>query len=188
MATQAPHHLFTYAEHLAREQETGLKHEFLKGAIYAMAGGTPEHARLIAELGFLLRGALDPKRCRVFSSELKIKVGPTELFTYPDVTVVCGELERSSEDNNAVTNPKLVVEVLSHSTEAYDRGGGWAHYQRISSLEAHVLVGQIPQRLEIYERQPNGDFVHRVAAAGESLPIACLNTRLSVDALYTAAL
>ncbi len=188
MTATAPHHVFSYAEYLAREQETGLRHEFLGGAIYAMAGGTPEHARLIATIAHMLLGALDPKRCRVFSSELKILIGPTGLATYPDVAVVCGDLQLASEDANAVTNPKVLVEVLSPSTEAYDRGEKWAHYRRVASLEAYVLVSQIPRRLEVYERQSNGDFVHRIADVGEALPVACLNVTLDVDALYAGAL
>jgi Uma2 family endonuclease len=188
MASREPHHVFTYEEYLARERETGLRHEFLDGAVYAMAGGTPEHARLIAEVAFAIRSAVDPTRCRVFSSELKVYVSATGLTTYPDVALVCGDPLRASIDDNAVTNPKLLVEVLSNSTEAYDRGEKWAHYRRIDSLEAYVLVGQIPQRVELYEKQTNGDFVHRIASRGERLTIACVELTLEVDALYVAAL
>src|SRR5438128_1779113 len=100
---------FSYQEYLAREQETGIKHEFLRGQIFAMAGGTPEHARLIAEVAYRLRGIIDPTRCRIFSSELKIRVAATGLATYPDVAVICGDLERDHEDKNAATNPKVLV-------------------------------------------------------------------------------
>jgi Uma2 family endonuclease len=182
------HHRFTYAEYLERERETGLKHEYLAGQIFAMSGGTPEHARLIGQMIIALAAMIDPKRCRVFSSELKIRVAKTGLATYPDVSIVCGDLALDAEDPNAVTNPKVIVEVLSPSTEAYDRGEKWAHYRRIESLEAYVLVAQIPTRLEVYERQPNGEFVHRMANAGESLPIACLAGAIAVAPLYSAAL
>jgi Uma2 family endonuclease len=188
MASREPHHVFTYEEYLARERETGLRHEFLEGAIYAMAGGTPEHARLIGEVTFAIRSAVDPARCRVFPSDLKVQVAATGLTTYPDVALVCGDLLRASGDENAVTNPKLLVEVLSSSTEAYDRGEKWAHYRRIESLEAYVLVGQIPQRVEVYEKQANGEFVHRVASRGEQLTIVCAGVTLDVDAVYRAAL
>lgn len=183
-----PHHVFTYAEYLARERETRLKHEFLRGQIFAMAGGTPEHARLISEVTFMLRGSIDPARCRVFTSELKIRVQATGLATYPDVAVVCGDVLRDEEDGNAVINPKVLVEVLSPGTEIYDRGEKWAHYRRIPTLEAYVLVGQVPERLEVYEKQADGDFVHRIADRGESLPIVCLGSAIDVDALYVAAL
>jgi Uma2 family endonuclease len=188
MASAAPHHIFTYAEYAARERATGLKHEFLGGQVFAMAGGTPEHARLIAEVTFALRTMIDPARCRVFASELKIRVLATGLATYPDVTVVCGDVEHDEEDKNAVTNPKLLVEVLSASTEAYDRGEKWAHYRRIPTLEAYVLVGQIPERIEVYERQAGGEFVHRIAERGETLRLACLAGGIAVAPLYAAAL
>jgi Uma2 family endonuclease len=188
MASREPHHVFTYEEYLSREQETGLRHEFLDGAVYAMSGGTPEHARLIGEVAFAIRSAVDPTRCRVFPSDLKVQVAATGLTTYPDVALVCGEVVRASGDKNAVTNPKVLVEVLSASTEAYDRGEKWAHYRRIESLEAYVLVSQIPQRVEVYEKQANGEFVHRVAGPGERLVIAGVELTLEVDALYRAAL
>lgn len=122
VAAANPHHVFTYAEYLAREQEAGLRHEFLAGQIFAMAGRTPEHARLISEVNFALRSAIDPHRCRVFSNDLKVCVKATGLFTYTDVTVVCGEPVRDTTDPNAIVNPKVIVEVLSAGTEAYDRG------------------------------------------------------------------
>lgn len=109
----------------------------------------PEHARLMAEVGFAIRSAVDPSRCRVFLKGLMVRVAATNLTTCPDVALVCGEVLRASDDEDAVTNPKLLVEVLSPSTEAYDRGEKWAHYRRIESLEAYVLVSQIPQRLEV---------------------------------------
>jgi Uma2 family endonuclease len=188
MVSATPHHVFTYAEYLARETETGLKHEFLGGQVFAMAGGTPEHARLIAATTIALGRMIDPKTCRLFTSELKIRVEATGLATYPDIAIVCGEVARDAADHNALTNPQLLVEVLSPSTEAYDRGEKWAHYRRIASLQAYVLVGQAPERLEVYERQPSGDWVHRVAVRGESLPLACLGGGLEAEALYEGAL
>ncbi|MBK6514267.1 MAG: Uma2 family endonuclease [Polyangiaceae bacterium] len=188
MVVATPHHVFSYEEYLERERVTGLKHEFLEGHVFAMAGGTPEHARLIAEVSFALRSLIDPRRCRVFSSELKVRVRATGLVTYPDVAVVCGDVERDEADPNAVLNPTILVEVLSPSTEAYDRGEKWAHYRRIEGLAAYVLVSVVPARLEVYERQANGDFVHRVAERGETLALACAGGALEVDALYAAAL
>jgi Uma2 family endonuclease len=193
MSAAVPHHVFSYGEYLERERETGLKHEFLRGQIYAMAGGTPEHARLIAATTIALGRMVDPRKCRIFSSELKVRVQATGLATYPDVTVVCGDAVRDAEDQNAIVNPRLVVEVLSASTEAYDRGEKWAHYRRLESLEAYVLISQVPERVEIYERVPAGQdnagaFLHRVAGRGEELKISCLGGTLSIDDLYVGAL
>jgi Uma2 family endonuclease len=131
---------------------------------------------------------VDPKKCRVFTSELKVRVAETGLGTYPDVAVVCGDVARDPEDPNAIVNPRLVVEVLSPGTEAYDRGEKWAHYRRIPTLEAYLLVNQIPPRVEIDERQSNGDFVHRTANLGERLPIATLHAEMEIAALYEGAI
>lgn len=188
MASLAPHHVFSYAAYLEHERHTGAKHEFLDGQIFAMSGGTPEHARLTFRVAAALDQLVDPAKCRLFSSDLKVRVKPTGLATYPDVTVVCGELQLDAEDPLAVINPKVIVEVLSPSTEAYDRGEKWAHFRRIESLEAYVLVSSAPPRLEIFERQPDGAFVHRVAAVGESLPVACLGGDIAVEPLFRHAI
>lgn len=184
-ASLGGHHIFSYEEYLERERETGLKHEFLNGQVFAMTGGTPEYARLIAMMTMSLGRLIDPARCRVFSSELKIRVPATGLTTYPDIAVVCGDIEVDARDNNAVCNPSVLVEVLSSSTEAYDRGEKWAHYRRLASLQAYILVNQIPSRLEVYERQTEGSYVHRVAEDHETLPLACLGGEIDVDSLFS---
>jgi Uma2 family endonuclease len=104
------------------------------------------------------------------------------------VAIVCGELELDREDPLAVTNPKLLVEVLSPSTEAYDRGEKWAHFRRIESIEAYILVSSTVPRVEIFERQLDGAFVLRLAQVGESLPIACLGGELAVEPLFRHAI
>lgn len=182
MAQPIQHTVFTYAEYLAREHETDLKHEWLEGQVFAMAGGTPEHARLIAEVSYAVRGALDPKRCRVFAAELKIRVQASGLATYPDVAVVCGPLELDPVDPNAVVNPTVLVEVLSRSTEAYDRGEKWSHYRRIPSLQAYLLVDQLRPRVEMFERVGDG-FMHRMAEAGQVLVVPTVGA-LEIDGLY----
>lgn len=187
MAQPIHHAVFSFEEYILREQETELKHEWLDGQIIAMAGGTAEHARLTAELGFLLRSLLDPKRCRVFSTDLRIRVSATGLATYPDITIVCGAPAFDPADANTVVNPTILVEVLSSSTEAYDRGEKWSHYRRIPSLQAYVLVDQLRPRVEMYERTDDG-FLHRMTEAGQSLRIPGLNGELSVDALYAETL
>ena len=184
MSEAARHHLFSYAEYLERERETGLKHEWLDGEIFAMAGGSPEHARLIAAVTHALSSMVDPARCRVYTAELKIRVAASGLATYPDVTVVCGPLQLDPTDPHAVVNPTVVVEVLSPTTEAYDRGEKWAHYRRIPSLQAYVLVEQFRPRVEVYERASSDAFLHRVAGPGERLALACLGGALAVDALH----
>jgi len=181
------HHRFSYSDYLAREQETGLRHEFLHGQVVAMNVGTPEHARLIAEVTLTLRRDTDTSRCRIFSSDLRVRIPATGLSTYPDVAMVCGDVEYDADDPNAVTNPSLLVEVLSPSTEAYDRGDKWAHCRRIRSLQAYVLVAPVSGRLEAFVR--DGDsFVHRSAESGETLTLESLGLALEPDALFSGAL
>src|SRR5690606_31274388 len=119
-----------------------IKHEFLDGLVWAMAGGSPEHAAIAANIVALLVNQLAGRRCRVFSSDLRVRVKATGLATYPDVTVVCEQLELDPDDpkGHTVTNPKLLVEVLSPSTAEYDRGEKLDHYRQIESLEVILLV------------------------------------------------
>jgi Uma2 family endonuclease len=130
----------TYAEYLAAEERSLEKHEFLDGEIYAMSGGMPEHAALAMAFGRTLGNALLGRPCRVFSSDARVRVQNTGLTTYPDVSVVCGKLETDPEDPSAITNPVLLVEVLSDSTEARDRGEKASHYRHLASLREYVLV------------------------------------------------
>jgi Uma2 family endonuclease len=121
MSSPAHRTRYSWAEYLALEASSNVKHEFLDGQIYGMAGGTPEHAALAAATIGILFGQLRGGPCRVYDADLRIRVLATSLATYPDAAVVCGPLERDPADPDGVTNPTLLVEVLSSSTEEYDR-------------------------------------------------------------------
>ena len=174
----------TYAEYLAAEAVTEVRHEYLNGEVWAMAGGTPQHSALAAavilELGTALRG----KPCRLFTSDLRVRVLETDLSTYPDVSIVCGQLETAPADKEAITNPIVLVEVLSDSTEAYDRGAKAAHYRRIPSLREYVLVSQAEPRIEIQRRTEGGRWELLEARAGEAIELASIGARLDVSAVY----
>jgi len=145
---------YTFREYLDLEEMSPVKHEFCDGHVWAMAGGTPSHAAIAMNIGAALREQLRGRPCRVFSSDLRVRVLPTGLGTYPDVTVVCDELRTDPDDpkGNTVTNPVLLVEVLSPSTEEYDRGEKLAHYKRIDTLREVVLVAHDTKRLELWRR------------------------------------
>src|SRR5690606_21070696 len=143
----------TYAEYLELEAGSEERYEFVDGMVYAMAGGTPEHARLALALGAELRSVLAAKGCGVYTSDLKIRIEATNRSTYADAVVVCGPNRFSELDANAVTNPTVIVEVLSPSTEASDRGEKWRHYQRIPSLREYVLVSQGEPYIEVFRRE-----------------------------------
>jgi Uma2 family endonuclease len=142
----------TYAEYLAQEATSLEKHEYLRGDVWAMAGGTPTHARLCGNVTIALGLALRGRPCAVFSADLRVRVEATDRTTYPDVTVVCGQPRAAADDADAIVNPTLIVEVLSDSTEAFDRGEKFAHLQRLPSLQEYVLVSQREQRTEVFRR------------------------------------
>jgi Uma2 family endonuclease len=181
-------HQYTYADYLALEEASNVKHEFLDGEIYAMAGGTPTHAALAVVVASVLHQQLRGGPCRVFSSDLRVRVLATGLATYPDVTVICGELEVDPENRDTAINPRVVVEVLSDSTEKYDRGVKLWHYRQIPSLGAVVLVWQHERRIEIWQRAGDGSWAADASGAGETARIASVECRLVVDEVYGDAL
>lgn len=137
---RAPHHRYTWDQYLEVEESSGIKHEFFDGEIYAMAGGTSDHAALAAAVIAALSLQLRPGSCRVFTSDLRVLVQESGLATYPDVTVVRAERHHEpTSKRTALLNPTLVVEVTSDSTEEYDRRTKVAHYQRIPTLRELVL-------------------------------------------------
>jgi Uma2 family endonuclease len=174
----------SYSEYLARERQSGSKHEYVNGRIYAMSGGSPEHGRLAANMIQRLGGALAGKPWAVFSSDVRVRIEATGRSTYPDVSVVCGPLLRAADDQDAIINPLLIVEVLSDSTEASDRGDKFAHYRRLPSLREYVLVSQSSPRLEIFRRNAEGDWVLAEAGPGQTARLLSIDVPLSVDELY----
>ncbi len=176
----------TYEAYIALERASATKHEYVNGRVYAMAGGSPEHARLAQAMGGELRAALRGKPCAPFSSDLRVRVVAKGRSTYPDVTVICGRVEHAIDDDGAATNPSLIVEVLSETTESADRGDKWAHYQRIPTLGEYVLVSQSSRRIEVYSRDPEiADRWHyQEHGKGATLALARLGVTLDVDAIY----
>jgi Uma2 family endonuclease len=180
---------YTRAEYVALERSSNVKHELLDGVIYAMAGGSPEHAAVSMNVGALLNVALRGKPCQVYSSDLRIRVLDTGLETYPDVSVVCGSAERHPADDLAVTNPILLVEVLSPSTESYDRGEKLRHYQAIPSLREVVLVDHRQKLVEVHRREGGGgDWTRHEAGPGGKIALHSLGCELPVDEVYRDAL
>ncbi len=172
----------TEDEYLASEPSSLEKHEYVNGEAYAMAGGTPAHAIVAANLTAILKNALRGKPRVVASSDLRVHVAATGMYTYPDVTVVCGKLETTRRDASSVTNPKVIFEVLSDSTEAHDRGAKFRHYERLPSLEAYVLVTQDGRRIEQFARRTDG-WLRTTAdldGGAPAIDIAGIDVRIAV--------
>jgi len=164
MAAAVPRvrHHYTYAEYLAYERDSGLKHEFDDGEILAMAGGSRRHNALASRVSAALEAARRP-RCVAFQSDQQVRVLATGRSSYPDASLVCGPIEGDPADpaGATITNPTLIVEVLSPSTEEADRGGKWQHYQLIPALQEYVLVSQGDARVETYRRLSTGAWEYR---------------------------
>lgn len=165
------------------DAESAVKHEFLNGMILAMAGGTPDHAALAMAVGTSLTRQLEAKKCRVFSEALRIRVPATGFAAYPDVSVVCSKLERDPEDANTVTNPSVVVEILSPSTEQYDRGEKFRQYQQLASLTHIVFVAHDTRRIEVWSKADEG-WLPKTAGPGERAALPAIACELEVDAIY----
>ena len=176
-------HRYTYREYLALEDGANVRHEFFDGEIYAMAGGTPEHAAICANVSTALNLQLRGKGCRVHASDLRIRVLATGLVTYPDVSVVCAHAELDPDSRVTVVNPTAVVEVLSPSTAAYDRGEKLANYQRIPSLREVVLVAHDERLVEVWHRDQAGAWTRREARTG-AIALDAIGCVLEVDEVY----
>lgn len=178
---------FTYAEYARLADGSPVKLEYVEGRVYAMAGGTPDHGRLAFAIGGVIAEAIRGGRCRGQSSDVRIRVPKTGLGTYPDLSVVCGPRELDPEDANSVTNPTLLVEVTSKSTEEYDRGEKFDSYREIPSLREYVLVSHRERAVEVRRREADGEWSTTVARAGERAELRSIDCAVDVDALYDAA-
>ncbi|MBX3230469.1 MAG: Uma2 family endonuclease [Labilithrix sp.] len=184
MSPAAPKPKLTYAEYAAREASSETKHEFYDGEVYAMAGGTIEHGRMGTRVRRGIEASLPSScGCVVDSPDIRVRT-PSGKGTYPDGFVVCGKLERDSEDPDSVTNPTLIVEVLSEGTEGYDRGGKFEHYRSLSSLKEYVLVSYRKPLIESHLRNPDGSWTTTFAVVGERLALRSIEARLDVDDVY----
>ncbi len=166
------------------EEAARLKHEYFEGAIYAMAGGTPEHAAIASNVITMLTNELRGSGCRVHSADLRVRVRASGLVTYPDITVICGPFEGDADDPSTATNPRLIVEVLSPSTAAYDRGEKLAHYKRIESLQAVILVAYDSEQIEAYQRLDGTEWSRATAGPGESTTVPAVGCSFDVDEVY----
>jgi Uma2 family endonuclease len=159
-----PKRKLTAEQYLAIEREAEFKSEFYAGEMFAMAGASRDHNRikdnLIGELGARFKGG----PCQTFSSDQRVKIDATGLFTYPDVVIVCGPEAFDPRDPDTLLNPTAIIEILSPSTERYDRGTKFTHYQQIPSLVEYVLVSQDEPHVDRFVRQPDGTWVLTVYA------------------------
>ncbi|WP_254507429.1 Uma2 family endonuclease [Anatilimnocola floriformis] len=183
--SSAPQRKFTIAEYLAREERSEIKHEYSRGEIFAMSGGSHEHAVIAGNIFFHLRQALAGKGCRPFSSEQRVFVSADDLDTYPDTSVVCGEIQFAELDPNAIINPLAIVEVLSPSTANYDRGQKFESYRRLESLREYLTVDQFAARVECFSRDSAGNWkFNPVSGIDGEIALPALGCSLKLKDIY----
>ncbi|MBL8913478.1 MAG: Uma2 family endonuclease [Archangium sp.] len=175
--------LISFDEYLRIEGDSLVKHEFLDGVVWAMGGGTDEHAAIAANVIRILGNQLLGKPCRVYTSDLRVRVRATGLTTYPDASVICDRVTFDAADPKRTTalNPKVLVEVTSPSTATYDRGEKLDHYKRIASAREIVIVAHDEKRIEVWRKSGSRwtRTEHRDVA-----PLQSINCTLSVADVY----
>lgn len=154
-----PKSYLTPQEYLARERQAETRSEYLRGEMFAMSGASRKHNLIATNVAGELRQQLRDRECEVYQSDMRVRVSPTGLYTYPDVAVVCGEPEFEDAEVDTLLNPKVLVEVLSESTADYDRGGKFTHYRRLPSLQEYVLISQDRPLVEHYVRQGQDEWL-----------------------------
>ena len=183
--SSVPKTLLSPEQYLHRERKAEFKSEFYRGEVFAMAGASIEHNRIVANLVREVGNALKDGECEIFPSDLRVRVDPSGLYTYPDAVVVCGDAEFADESNDTVTNPAVLFEVLSESTEAYDRGPKASMYRDISSLRELVLVAQDRISVECYVRQDDGRWMFgETTKIDAEVSLASLNIRVAAAEIY----
>ncbi|MFL5328784.1 MAG: Uma2 family endonuclease [Gemmataceae bacterium] len=181
----APKRRLTPQEYLAIERQAEFRSEFYNGEMFAMAGASMEHNRvkqnLIIELGNRLRGT----GCESFSSDMRVNVPSTGLYTYPDIVIVCGTPELEDQHGDTLLNPQVIIEVLSPSTANYDRGKKLRHYKQVASLQEYVLVAQDEPAIDRYVRKPNGEWTQdSVEGIEQEFAFATVSAKIPLKDIY----
>ena len=173
----------TPEQYLELDRNSQVRNEYCEGHVYAMAGGSPRHAQLIMAAALQVGLAARKRGCTPYSSDLRIKAGP--YFFYPDMSVVCGPVQVSGDIEPSVTNPVLIVEVLSRMTESFDRGRKFIAYRSIPTLQEYVLVAQEQPRVERFSRNTDGTWLYTDAFGMDStIHLASLEADIALSEIY----
>ncbi len=172
----------TVEEYLAAEASSEIKHEYQDGYVYAMAGASDAHVTIAGNLFAILRNHLRGSGCRVYMSDMRVNLATRKSYYYPDVMVTCNPLDR--ELTHYKQHPCLIIEVLSTSTEAFDRGDKFTDYQQIESLQEYVLVSQTRQRVDYFQRSSQGLWVLQSYYLGDVLQLTSINCSIPVVDIF----
>jgi Uma2 family endonuclease len=173
---------FTPEEYLAWEEQQLYRHEYINGEVYAMSGGTINHSEIASKFNRLLGNHLDDSGCRVLNSDARVNILETNDYTYPDVSVTCDERDRRT--TQYITYPCLIVEVLSDSTEAYDRGNKFVRYRRNPCLRDYVLVSSKEIAIDLYRQNDAGEWTIINYRAGDIVELNSINLSFPIEQIY----
>ena len=186
MSVSASEKRVTESEFLAIERTAAFKSEFFEGDVFAMSGGTRWHSLIGTNLARELGNQLSGRPCTPYNGDLRVKVEATGLLTYPDLSVVCEEPRFLDDEMDTLLNPSVIFEVLSESTEAYDRGKKFENYRKMTSLREYLLVSQSEPRIEQFLRQPDEQWLLReVTGAMSALAMTSIGISVSLAEIYS---
>lgn len=175
----------TAAQYLGFERASTVKHEFFAGEMFAMVGASRNHNLIVVNAGSELREQLKGKACEVFVNDMRVKVSASGLYTYPDLVVVCGQALFEDETQDTLLNPVVIGEILSPSTEKYDRGKKFEHYRKLESLAEYLLIAQDEPRVEHYVRQADGNWLFsEVTEVDGHVELPAIACRLKLAEVY----
>lgn len=174
----------TPGEYLELERKSEIRSEYIAGRMFAMSGASRRHSLIVGNLHGEIWSRLRGKGCEVHMNDLRVKVSPTGMYTYPDIVALCGEARLEDEHLDTLLNPVVIVEVLSESTEAYDRGEKFAHYRRLDTLREYVLVAQDKIRIEHFRREGEEWILSEVSGPDATLHLGSIDCHVAVAAIY----
>ena len=176
-------------DYLAFERQADTRHEYFDGEVFAMGGASWKHGLLVGNAFAALHAQLRDRDCFVQTSDLRVRIPATDLFTYPDVAVVCGEPRFDDAELDTLLNPTLIIEVLSKSTEDYDRGRKFAHYRTVDSLAQYGLLAQDSVHAEVFTRQARGRWeLRETDSIDDTLDLASIGCELALQEIYRLVL
>jgi Uma2 family endonuclease len=184
MSTQ-PKTFISPEQYLAIERKAERKSEYFNGEMFAMAGASESHVLIVTNVVAELREQLRGRPYTVYSTDLRVKVSPTGLYTYPDVVVVCGQPQFADDQRDTLLNPTLIVEVLSESTQDYDRGEKFEHYRSIASFHEYVLIAQDRYHVEHFVRQPDNRWLlSETNRSEDTIHLSAIDCNLALTEVY----
>ncbi|MEZ6125013.1 MAG: Uma2 family endonuclease [Planctomycetaceae bacterium] len=176
--------LVTAKEYLQRERASDVRHELIDGDMTEMVGGSETHVLVICNLVAALHGLLRQRSERVYASDMRVGIPNADSYTYPDIVVSAGDPQLEDDQQDTLLNPVVLIEVLSPTTEAYDRGRKFEQYRRIPSLQEYVLVAQDRMQVECYRRRADGWHLTEYSTASDSVPFPALQCEVRVEEIY----